>query len=447
MSKATNRISSSLIVQVAIAILCITASFSFCIDKAFCMPVNYWREGGNNHGLTDLSGKEVVPALYPSIDYSGHGLFLLQERDPANWLQIREGKLLVNQNGARMDVKVPVGKVFDNILWLGKPCDQDPKFVPARLPADSLVVFKDGQAFGICDSNGKAILPFSLKKISHCSEGLTVIQDTNDKLFILNLKTSQIKELKLAVDNPEIVFSEGLASFQHERRTGFINTTGEIVIPPKYLYASPFVGGHACVSSPDSDGNAGPNAVIDKKGQIVSPSNLKISSFFGGYAVASGKDGKLGVVNSSFQFVVKPEFAILIPQRAEFYYGTNELTLDSAPPLFYYAVRTKGESPCVVSLKGDVAFKLPDKVLLPNYPPRVADGAIICNVWIDDNHQKEVYLDMLGKEIPRPFSKLSQNKAVSYRKIAPATLLKNDDCGDEYFNSKIPRSLSGMRFE
>ena len=433
--------------QVAIAISCIAVSFGFCIDKAFSMPPNYWREGGNHHGLTDLCGKEVVPALYPSIYYSGHGLFLLQERDPANWLQTREGKLLVNQNGARIDIKVPVGKVFDKILWLGRACDQDPKFVPAKLPADALVIFKDGEAFGICDSNGKTILPFLLKKISQCSEDLSVIQDINNRLFIFNVKTRQITELKLAVDNPEIVFSEGLALFQHERGTGFIDTTGKIVIPPKYLFASPFAGGHSCVSSPDSYGNAGPNVVIDKKGQIVSPSNLKLSSFFGGYAVASREDGKLGVVNSSFQFVVKPEFAILIPQRAEYYSGTNELTLDSTPPLFYYAVRNKGDSPCVVSLKGDVAFKLPDKVLLLNYPPRVADGAIICNVWIDDNHQKEVYLDMHGKEIPRPFSELSHSKAVTYRKIAPMVLLKTVDCGDEYFNSKIPRSLHGMRFE
>jgi len=123
------------------------------------------------------------------------------------------------------------------------------------------------------------------------------------------------------------------------------------------------------------------------------------------------------------------------------------LTLNSTPPLFYYAVRNKGDSPCVVSLKGDVAIKLPEKVLLPNYPPRVSDGAIICNVWIDDNHQKEVYLDMHGKEIPRPFSKLSHSKAVTYRKIAPTVLLKTVDRGDEYFNSKIPRSLPGARFE
>jgi hypothetical protein len=185
-------------------------------------------------------------------------------------------------------------------------------------------------------------------------------------------------------------------------------------------------------------------AIINKLGQVISPDNLIIFEFYGEYAIARNEAGKFGVVNRNFEFVIKPEFDAIRPQSAEYYSVEDAYALHSKPPLFYYASKNENAPPVVLSLKGQVLFELPKGVHFPNWPPRVYHNLVVCPVWIDPNHSKDVYLNMEGKEVEAPFQNLSQSKDVTFREIAPGILLKTIKCSDELYEKKV-RDSSDFR--
>ena len=67
-------------------------------------------------------------------------------------------------------------------------------------------------------------------------------------------------------------FDEGLGLVQTESGYGFIDTTGKMVIPPKYLEVKPFYEGLAAVRVGDKWG------FIDRSGELVIPPPFPITT-------------------------------------------------------------------------------------------------------------------------------------------------------------------------
>ena len=94
--------------------------------------------------------------------------------------------------------------------------------------------------------------------------------------------------------------------FNSARKWGYISQSGEIVIPPKFLYADSFSEGLAPVATEDGSGyinGAGCFAIPPLFGEAY--------SFEGGLAIVSdnnGSRGKYGMIDKSGKFVIKPAF-------------------------------------------------------------------------------------------------------------------------------------------
>lgn len=414
------------------------------VQQSHAMPVNVYREFGNDHGLTNLQGREIVPSKYPYIVYVGHGLFLLSQRNPNpdQRFKCTNEKILINRNGVQLKTQVPLNATFEGIFWLGEKAENNKTFVPDTLPDDALLKFRIDQNSGICDKDGHIVLPASFPWIGTAREGMAVVRREDNKLFVFDVKSRQQNEVsgEVADNGVGMAFGEGLAPFRNQRLTGYIDTSGKVVIAPKFNWGLIFEQGQAFVTVLNSDGKAASGAIINKMGEIVSPPTLAVCEFYGDYAVAGTGAGKVGVVNRKFEFVIQPEYETLLPQAAPYYSEEDAWSLHSKPPLFFYALKHKGARPVVLSVNGKVLFELPEAVHLPNWPPHVRNSVIVCPVWIDPNHSKQVFLNMQGKEVAAPYSTLSKSESVKFREIAPGILLKTIECDDALYRAKLRKS-------
>jgi hypothetical protein len=99
---------------------------------------------------------------------------------------------------------------------------------------DHVAIVKKNGKQTIIDLNGKEIIPFKYDFISEFYDGVAVVS-----LFVNNRMLSGIidksgKEIVPLSDIKFTTFSEGLIAFEKDKKVGFMNTKGEIVIPAKY---------------------------------------------------------------------------------------------------------------------------------------------------------------------------------------------------------------------
>lgn len=410
------------------AVVCSVCSISLLRDsEARCgQTINVFRDPRNDCGLTDLRGRELVPAIYPSIDYFGYGLFVISLREPGKRQSFSNEKLLVNSKGVKLKFELPEGTFFSRVLWVGEKTEGVKNYVLDDLPDDCLIVFRTEQNFGICDKNGEVFLPASYAWIGTAREGKVVVRDGEAHLFVVDLKTKEQKKVQCedTFNGSGMTFCDGLASFHGKTGYGFIDAGGKVAIEPKCNWAYAFNSGRAWVTFLAEDPKFATGAFIDKSGNVVSPSNLKVSESFGGLAVAWNSVGKAGIVNRDFEFVVKPEYDVLIPQPSPTFSEEDIWSRHSKPPLFYYASKKKGREPLVISTTGQVLFALPEGVHLPNWPPYLNNGVIVCPVGKDSPNSEVICLNLKGQKIGDPYALLAKDKRISFRQIAPGILLK-----------------------
>jgi hypothetical protein len=107
-------------------------------------------------------------------------------------------------------------------------------FIGMFSKTDHVAIVKKNGKQTIIDLNGKEIIPFKYDFISEFYDGVAVVS-----LFVNNRMLSGIidksgKEIVPLSDIKFTTFSEGLIAFEKDKKVGFMNTKGEIVIPAKY---------------------------------------------------------------------------------------------------------------------------------------------------------------------------------------------------------------------
>jgi hypothetical protein len=177
----------------------------------------------------------------------------------------------------------------------------------------------NGGKCGFIDRTGAVIIPIVYDKATPFSEGLAIVE-RNGKQHIINRNGSILVTLDRFYDDFS-PFSNGMAGVVIEEQPGwhqrgFINTAGEEVIP---------VGMFDSVLRPFSEGLAvvgmrvpsGPNAFrmmygyIDKTGEVVIPFVYELAnSFSEGLAsvMKRSDDVKWGVINQAGEAVIPFEF-------------------------------------------------------------------------------------------------------------------------------------------
>lgn len=179
----------------------------------------------------------------------------------------------------------------------------------------AIVKNKDGKS-GAIDKTGKTVIPFEFVEISDFSEGMALAckgegegtEDYREYCFIDKTGKTVIKLDDYTTKNDYSgytcnvsKFSEGLACVEKDSLSGYIDKTGQVVIPLEYETGNFFQEGLATVRK---DGKFG---FIDMKGKVIIPFE---------YDSAMGFSEGLAIVSKSEYFgnaIIDKGNKILVP--------------------------------------------------------------------------------------------------------------------------------------
>jgi len=188
--------------------------------------------------------------------------------------------------------------------------------------------------WGYVNNKGKLVIPPQFSDCSNFSNGLAVVAVTRNSgangtgnhttYGLINTRgVFVIKPEYQMIDR----FSEGLAAIKQHDRWGYINTHNKVVVKPSFLYAFPFREGLAGVAWDDKVENDdrhqnGANsrlAFVNRSGKIVIPPKYLIAAqgahFSNGLAVVVEKlIGKTGQVLYKFGYINR-QGDLVIPAR------------------------------------------------------------------------------------------------------------------------------------
>ncbi|WP_163339335.1 WG repeat-containing protein [Desulfopila sp. IMCC35008] len=112
---------------------------------------------------------------------------------------------------------------------------------------------------------------------------LFLVEDTVVRVFFVSKQRVLVETL--SSDNGPDEFVEGLARVKNHGKYGFVNTTLDVVIMPKYDFAYPFENGHSivcngCEEKPDGEHrilSGGRWGLINREGEVIIPMTLSRS--------------------------------------------------------------------------------------------------------------------------------------------------------------------------
>ena len=183
---------------------------------------------------------------------------------------------------------------------------------------EGLAPVQVGRKWGIIDPAGKFVLEPRFQAIREFSDGMAIVEVWDSVKCGNSTYTSE--EAPIDYSNPhEVINSIGSGCSVQNRRVGFVDRTGNLVIPPQFVIAYPFSDGFAVVSQ-SYDSKCG---YIDKTGRFaIAPqfdqawpfsegfAGVEIGvRFEGGVKVA----GKWGFIDTTGQFVIAPRFESVGP--------------------------------------------------------------------------------------------------------------------------------------
>ncbi len=164
--------------------------------------------------------------------------------------------------------------------WVIKPTIEEPsEFV------DGLCVIKRNGKLQYVDTLGNIISTIEDSNVDDNSEGFGIVFTDNDSCFFINKYGKRLGNLCFRRAH---AFHEGLAAVEINDNWGFIDTTGQISIEPKYYSANDFNAGLSAVSIivKENDYDLGyyfKECIIDKKGNIIIPYDSHVDYHFKGF--------------------------------------------------------------------------------------------------------------------------------------------------------------------
>jgi hypothetical protein len=185
-------------------------------------------------------------------------------------------------------------------------------------------VYQNGKA-GFIDKSGRVVIAPQFVEANPFSDGLARVElgeqseSNNPATRLRTLVTKGLGRRYAFIDvTGRIVipsqpffavydFSEGLAlvtvsDASNERRDGYINKEGRLVIEPQFTHGSKFSEGLAGV---EKDGRFG---YIDRKGELLIPLKFGRAGLFAGGLAAVEYEGRQGYIDKTGKFVIKPLF-------------------------------------------------------------------------------------------------------------------------------------------
>lgn len=177
-----------------------------------------------------------------------------------------------------------------------------------------------GEKYGLINYLGDEILPFTCDYIRDdmSTDSILTYRTIEDTWSFIDLKTKKIIQTQFPYMEE---FYEGFAAVdvlnkeEKKRYTGYINTSGELVIPAIYDHGDGFSGGIASVRKGELYG------YIDQTGKAITPCEYTIGrNFYKGYALVNKggyhppnnyriTGGKWGIIDTKGNLITEMKFS------------------------------------------------------------------------------------------------------------------------------------------
>lgn len=172
--------------------------------------------------------------------------------------------------------------------WVIQPTIEEPtEFV------NGLCVITRNDEFQYIDSTGKVISTLTYPNAIDNSEGFSVVYADNDSCFFINKYGQRLDNQYFRRAH---AFHEGMAAVEINDKWGFIDTTGKVIIEPKYFLVNDFSEGLASVSLKIAEKGYMLDSYfiegfIDKLGNTIFPFEKHVDYHFKGFneGITSGR--------------------------------------------------------------------------------------------------------------------------------------------------------------
>ncbi len=251
------------------------------------------RQSYSKAGVIDISGNIVVPAQYTEVqllpgkialvmdEKYRYGYYNLAEKFVVSCsyekiYPFKEGLAFAQKNKRFGFIDAKGGEVipfeYDRVPWSSYFGEQNFFNFNYDNFSEGLAVVKKNDKCGYIDKKGMVAIPFAYDKAYGFNQGLAWVM-RGEKWGMINKQGQEV--LKIELDNYNSMsdkelealdgISEGMITVSKDRKYGFADAAGHLVIPYTYQYASSFRNGLAGVQN---DGKWG---MINKKGELVIP--------------------------------------------------------------------------------------------------------------------------------------------------------------------------------
>ena len=168
-----------------------------------------------------------------------------------------------------------------------------------------------GKEWGYINEKGEFIIEAKYRKCyKFSSAGLAAIYEDKQYLFItLDGKTLPVETKKFKLSSAFFFglqgYNDGMVQIVVDKKWGYLNAEGKLVVELKYDKASSFNGGFATVKLGDDF------YIINKSGaetKITDPSVFNVKNFKNGFVPFNTSDKKHGFINAKGEVVVPAKF-------------------------------------------------------------------------------------------------------------------------------------------
>ena len=175
-------------------------------------------------------------------------------------------------------------------------------------------VQNDEYKWGAIDQTGNIVIPCQWRGVYSFHEGLAWVEDDDFRKSFIDKTGKEVISCEKYV-NYGYYFSEGLVPIQKNGRIGYVDKTGELVIPFKWKGANDYDSGFLASCS-FSEGMAkvmndeGSYGFIDKTGAVVIPCKWEYAGMFSeGMTLVKDESGKYGYIDKKGEMVIPCRWA------------------------------------------------------------------------------------------------------------------------------------------
>lgn len=315
---------------------------------------------GGLRGFIDATGKIVIEPKFRTVESFSEGLARVEIDGKVGYID-KQGRLAIEprfeqDSGRSFSEGLAAAKIFveervgvaRKFKYLTGYISKEGSFAIQPRPLLSYAgPFKEGMAcfsdsistvygkYGYMDKAGEVVVPSQFPRAFDFSEGLAMVmveseKDSNvrkvgyidksgnfvikpnfDDTLIVTVGPASISEVfTYDIFGTEGTFSEGLASVKIKGKYGFIDRSGQVVIPPQFVHAGMFKEGLAPVAI--KNGRRRVYGFIDHSGKYaIKPQFDLVREFNNGLAAVTsmGPDRELdkyGYIDKTGKYVWKP---------------------------------------------------------------------------------------------------------------------------------------------